>query len=154
MALYYKTIALLGTEDQADFLRNVEAFKELGCFALTELGHGSNTKGVLTTAHYDNRTREFVINTPCDEAMKFWIGGAAKTVNMSIVFAQLYDSEGTCHGPHFFIVPIRDKNTHLPLPGVVLGDVGKKTGLQGVDNGLLTFNRVRVPRRNMLNKIS
>jgi acyl-CoA oxidase len=54
---------------------------------LTELGHGSNAKGILTTAHYDKQTQEFIINTPCDEAMKFWIGGAAKTSNISVIFA-------------------------------------------------------------------
>jgi acyl-CoA oxidase len=51
------------------------------------LGHGSNARGILTTAHYDKTTKEFIINTPCDEAMKFWIGGAAKTSNISVIFA-------------------------------------------------------------------
>jgi acyl-CoA oxidase len=57
---------------------------------LTELAHGSNVRGILTTAHYDDNTKEFIINTPGDEAMKFWIGGAAKSANVAAVFAQLY----------------------------------------------------------------
>ena len=78
---------------------------------MTELAHGSNTKDVLTTAHYDKETKEFIINTPNEMAMKFWIGGAAKTANVSVVFAQLYDGDGKCHGPHFFVVPIRNPKT-------------------------------------------
>jgi acyl-CoA oxidase len=54
---------------------------------LTELGHGSNVKGILTTAKYDQKSKEFVINTPCKEAMKFWIGGAGKTSNVCLCFA-------------------------------------------------------------------
>jgi acyl-CoA oxidase len=41
----------------------------------------------MTTAYYDKVTQEFIINTPCKEAMKFWIGGAGKTSNMSTIFA-------------------------------------------------------------------
>jgi acyl-CoA oxidase len=43
----------------------------------------------LTTATYDHDNKEFIVNTPVKEAMKFWIGGAAKTSTMSVVFAQL-----------------------------------------------------------------
>lgn len=39
-----------------------------------------------------------------------------KTSNHAIVLAQLY-TQGNCHGLHAFIVPIRDMNTHVPLPG-------------------------------------
>ncbi len=38
------------------------------------------------------------------------------------------------------------------LPGVVVGDMGPKIGLNGVDNGFLTLNGVRIPRENLLNK--
>jgi acyl-CoA oxidase len=107
----------------------------------------------MTTAHYDKATKEFIINTPCEEAMKFWIGGAAKTSNISVIFAQLYIDDKN-YGPHAFIVPIRNKETHMPLPGVILGDCGKKIGLDGVDNGFMIFNMVRVPRDNLLNRFS
>lgn len=71
--------------------------------------------------------------------MKFWIGGAAKTATVSVVFAQLF-VEGKCHGPHVFIVPLRNKKTFKPNKGIVLGDCGKKLGLDGIDNGFIIFN--------------
>lgn len=85
--LYYKTIENLGTEIHNDWKKRCEDMTDIGCFGLTELAHGSNARGILTTATYDKEKKEFVINTPCDEAMKFWIGGAAKTSNTAAIFA-------------------------------------------------------------------
>ncbi len=81
----------------------------------------------MTTAHYDGETQEFVINTPTDTAMKFWIGAAAQVATISTVFAQLYIGEKN-HGVFAFIVPIRNKLDHTPMPGVVVGDCGSKVG--------------------------
>lgn len=39
-----------------------------------------------------------------------------KTSNHAVVLAQLF-TQGICHGLHAFIVPIRDLDTHEPLPG-------------------------------------
>lgn len=89
LCLMYKTIDNLGTEEHAEFKRKLETGEDTGCFALTELAHGSNVRGILTTATYDNEAKEFIINTPNKEAMKFWIGGAGKTSNICVCFAQL-----------------------------------------------------------------
>lgn len=85
--------------------------------------------------------------------MKFWIGGAAKTATISVVFAQLF-IEGECQGPHVFVVPLRDKRTFDPLPGIILGDCGKKNGQDGIDNGFIIFNNLRIPRESLLNRFS
>ena len=153
LQLAYKTIQNLGTEIHSDALRRIETGADLSCFALTELGHGSNVRGILTTATYDHASREIVLNTPCKEAMKFWIGGAAKTANSSVVWAQLI-LDGVDHGPHAFIVPLRDRQNHLPLTGITIGDCGKKYGQDGIDNGFIIFDQVRIPKDNLLDRLS
>ena len=120
---------------------------------MTELGHGSNVRSIQTTAHYDIKAEEFILNTPSDLAMKFWIGGASQTATMATVFAQLYIGD-KCEGPHVFLVPLRDKRTFDVLPGLIIGDCGKKNGQDGIDNGFIIFNNFRIPRENLLNRFS
>ena len=65
-----------------------------------------------------------------------------KTATHAVVYAQLYTPDGSCHGLNAFVVPIRDKNTLLAFPGVTVGDLGEKIGLNGIDNGFGEFLRV------------
>jgi acyl-CoA oxidase len=62
--------------------------------------------------------------------------------------------DGKSYGPHAFVVPIRDLKTHKPLPGVTVGDVGPKFGLNTLDNGFVLFDKVRIPHDYMLAKYS
>lgn len=153
LVLYMKTIINLGTEKHRKFIEAGSIYQDVGCFALTELLHGSNVKDLLTEAHYDHSTKEFIINSPSKDAMKFWIGAASEMANMSVVWAQLY-IEGKCYGIHAFIVPLRDRKTHKLLPGVLIGDCGQKNGVNEVDNGFILFDRVRIPAENLLDRIS
>ncbi|PIO57081.1 acyl-CoA dehydrogenase, middle domain protein, partial [Teladorsagia circumcincta] len=88
----------------------------IGTYAQTELGHGTNLKNLETTATYDPKTEEFVINSPTITAAKWWPGALGKSSNYAVVVAQLY-TQGVCHGPHPFIVQLRDLETHKPLKG-------------------------------------
>lgn len=38
------------------------------------------------------------------------------------------------------------------LPGALVGEMGPKAGMNGIDNGFATFNKVRIPRENLLNR--
>ncbi|XP_072262988.1 peroxisomal acyl-coenzyme A oxidase 3 [Pyxicephalus adspersus] len=116
-----------------------------------EMSHGSNTKAIRTVAHFDASTKEFILNSPDFEAAKFWVGNMGKTATHAVVYAQLYTSDGQCHGLHSFVVQIRDPKTLLPMPGVMVGDIGKKLGQNGIDNGFAMFYNVRIPQENLLN---
>lgn len=61
----------------------------VGCYAQTELGHGSNVSGLETTATYDIKTDEFVIHTPSITATKFWPGEMGQFSNYALVMARL-----------------------------------------------------------------
>ena len=141
----------LGTKRHHDrYLRATMDGTLLGCFAMTETGHGSDVQHLRTTATYDSATHEFVIDTPEPGARKDYIGGAARDARMAAVFAQLVTG-GTSHGVHCFLVPIRSEAGDA-RPGVTITDCGQKAGLNGVDNGRLVFDGVRVPREALLNR--
>src|SRR3954463_12189981 len=139
----------LGTERHHEaYLRDVATMELPGCFAMTETGHGSNVQALRTTATYEDG--EFVIHTPDDDARKDYIGNAARDGRMAVVFAQLITG-GEERGVHAILVPIRDEHGD-PCEGVRIEDCGAKLGLNGVDNGRIWFDHVRVPRENLLDK--
>ncbi|WP_326546153.1 acyl-CoA dehydrogenase [Mycolicibacterium sp. ND9-15] len=150
--LFGGAIENLGTERHHEkYVKRIIDCDLLGCFAMTETGHGSDVQSLETTATYDPATQEFVINSPTPTSRKDYIGGAAETARMAAVFAQLITPDGTGHGVHCVLVPIRDDEGN-DLPGVTTSDCHYKGGLPGVDNGRIQFDKVRVPRENLLNK--
>ena len=141
----------LGNEEHhRRYLRDIANAKLPGCFAMTESGHGSNVQAVETTATYDPDAGEWVVHTPTPSARKDYIGNAARDGRMAVVFAQLI-VDGEEHGVHALLVPIRDEQGDV-ADGVRIEDDGDKLGLQGVDNGRISFDSVRVPRENLLDR--
>ncbi|WP_454041726.1 acyl-CoA dehydrogenase family protein [Cellulosimicrobium sp. Marseille-Q8652] len=155
--LFGSAILHLGTPEQQDrLLPGAMDLSVPGAFAMTETGHGSDVASIGTTATYDPATEEFVIHTPFRGAWKDYLGNAAVHATAAVVFAQLV-TKNVDHGVHAFYVPIRDPQGErdelgrLPfLPGVGGEDDGQKGGLNGIDNGRLHFDHVRVPRADLL----
>jgi acyl-CoA oxidase len=153
--LFGGAVENLGTERHHEaYVKKIISLEVLGCFAMTETGHGSDVQALETSATYDAATEEFVIHSETPTARKDYIGGAAETARIAAVFAQLItteDGEPVNHGVHCVLVPIRDDEGN-DLPGVTTSDCQYKGGLPGVDNGRIMFDHVRVPRVNLLNK--
>jgi acyl-CoA oxidase len=151
--LFAGSIQRLGTEyHHRKYLPEAAAAKILGGFAMTEIGHGSNVQELETTAVYDRKSDSFIINSPTYSSGKAYIGNASDDGRFMIVFAQL-DLDGYRHGVHAFVVPIRDEKG-APMPGVIIEDNGLKMGLNGVDNGKIWFNQVRISRAELLNRFA
>lgn len=151
--LFGGTVLKLGTDRHHEkLLAGIDTLEDVGCFGLTELGYGNNAVEMETTAEYDKDTDEFIINTPHPLAQKYWITNGAVHARHVVVFAQLQVA-GAQHGIHGILVPIRDENLKI-LPNVRVEDMGHKMGLNGVDNAKLSFDNVRVPRENLLNRYS
>lgn len=126
--LYVKTIMSLGTLKHQPFIKKALSLEDYGSFAMTELGHGSNVSAIETTATYDHPTRSFILNTPKETAMKFWIGAASEVATITVLVAQLI-IDGKKKGVHIFVVPLRSKKDRTLYPGIMIGDCGSKTGV-------------------------
>merc|ERR1712176_1227615 len=114
-------------EQQKEWLQPALDFRVIGTYAQTELGHGTFLRGLETTASFDKERDEFVVHSPTPTATKWWPGGLGKTATHAVVMARLF------------------------LNG---SDFGPKLGYNGVDNGFLRFDHVRIPRQQLLQKYS
>ena len=151
--LFGGSIMMLGTErHHRRYITETGTLELPGCFAMTELGHGSNVYDIETEAHYRPESEEFEIITPSESARKEYIGNAACHGRLATVFAQLFVG-GERHGVHALLVPIRGQDGQV-RGGVRIEDCGEKLGLNGVDNGRIWFDHVRVPRENLLNRFA
>lgn len=151
--LFGGAVQALGTKTHHErYLPAIMDLDLLGCFAMTETGHGSDVQNLRTTATYDPDRREFVVHTPDPSARKDYIGNAARDGRMAVVFAQLV-TQGRGYGVHALLVPLRD-DAGQPLPGITITDCGHKAGLNGVDNGRIVFDQVRVPREALLDRFA
>lgn len=151
--LFGMSIYFLGTEKHhRKYLRDVGTLKLPGCFAMTETGHGSNVRGIETTATYHPESKSFVIHTPHPGAQKEYIGNAACHGQMATVFAKMM-VDGKDYGVSAFLVPIRDPEGDV-LPGISIRDCGRKMGLNGVDNGVILFDNIKIPYENLLDRFA
>ncbi|MEL6719948.1 MAG: acyl-CoA dehydrogenase family protein, partial [Bacteroidota bacterium] len=150
VGLFGGSVLWLGTKKHHDkYLEATGKAELLGCFAMTETGHGSNVRQLETTATYVPEKDCFIVHSPRHQSGKEYIGNALHS-QMASVFCQLIVN-GENHGIHAVLVPIRDEAGNL-LTGITVEDNGYKMGLNGVDNGRIWFDQVEVPRDNLLNR--
>ncbi|KAH7548928.1 hypothetical protein BM1_10701 [Bipolaris maydis] len=172
MTMFVTTVGEQGSEEQQNYwMPKIVNYDIIGCYAQTELGHGSNVRGLETVALWDPIKKEFEIHSPSLTASKWWNGSMGRTATHAIVVAQLVlpksrnppkvskvskltslDSDYVAHGPQTFILQIRDEKTHQPLPGIAVGDIGPKYGYASMDNGYMVFDHFRVPKSAMLSR--
>jgi len=93
-----------------------------------------------------------VIHSPTITSTKYWPGDLGRFSTHAVVFARLL-VKGKDYGTNAFIVQLRDLNTFKRLDGIKTGDIGSKFGYVAKDNGWATFDKVRIPRMNMLMEI-
>ncbi|KAK7091567.1 peroxisomal acyl-coenzyme A oxidase 1-like [Littorina saxatilis] len=153
-SMFMDTLERQASEEQkAKWLPLAKSYRMVGTYAQTEMGHGTFLRGLETTATYDGKTKEFIIDSPTITSTKYWPGGLGKTANCCVVMAHLI-TKGVNHGMHPFLVQIRDFDTHQPLQGITVGDIGAKIGFNSNDNGFLRLDHVHIPRENMLMRYS
>ena len=151
---FYPSFLIQASNDQIkEWDDKMKKMEISGCYAQTELGHGSDVKGLEIQAIYDHKTKEFILHSPTITATKWWIGGLGAAANHALIIAQLIIN-GNNYGPHPFLVQLRDLKTHEPLPGVDVGDIGPKIGLHSNDNGYCRFDNYRISKKYMLARFS
>lgn len=98
LALHYgmfeTVIQYLGSEEQmAEYLPKVSSLEYLGCYAQTEIGHGSDVSLLETTATFDQATDSFIVNSPTVTSAKFWPGELGKMCTHCVFHAQMIIGE-------------------------------------------------------------
>jgi len=159
MTMFATTIREQASDEQrAYWMPKIEAWEIIGAYAQSEMGHGSNVRGLELEAKWDPKRKEFVLHSPTLTASKWWNGTLGRTATHAIVVAQLLlpislppnndaaqdpETRYSSFGPHPFIVQVRDLKTHLPLEGIAVGDIGPKYGYAPMDNAYMLFNKFR-----------
>lgn len=161
LGMFATTVREQGSQAQrSHWMPLINEWKIIGCYAQTELGHGSNVRGLELTATWDPKTKAFVLHSPTLTASKWWNGSMGRTANHAIIVAQLLLSDPNdqtklvSHGPHSFIAQIRDMQTHKPLDGIIVGDIGPKYGYASMDNGYMLFRNFHIPHSALLARYS
>lgn len=147
--LFAGTVLAVGSDEQIARLEDIQRQGLLGCFGLTEKLAGVNSGMVVnTTAEWDDAAKEFVLNTANVAAHKNWISQGL-VGDLAVVVADLKVGSKRC-GPHAFLVELR-RGGKL-LSGVELGDMGRKTVGNDLDNAWIGFDKFRVPHSSLLSR--
>lgn len=80
--MFISTLELLCNENQKKkYYERAKKNEILGCYAQTELGHGSDVQNLELEAIFDKEKQEFVFNSPTVGSTKWWIGDLGLNAN-------------------------------------------------------------------------
>ena len=151
--LFAGSILGLGGEEQIALLDEFQRDGTLGCFLLTEKKAGVLSGLIVeTTCDWCQSTESFTLHTPSDSAAKNWISQGF-VAERGVVIADLR-IDGKSHGPHAFLMTLRDGEGGQLLPGIRVEDMGYKTIANDLDNARVWFDKVRLPKKALLNKFA
>ena len=154
VAMFIPTLRNQTSQEQRDaWLPAAKTMAILGCYAQTEIAHGSDVRSLQTEARFDPATRTFDLHTPNVGATKWWPAALGRTATHAIVHARLLlptASGYADHGVKPFFVQLRDLDTHKNLPGIESGDIGPTMGVVSIEEGWCRFNNVKLPHIALL----
>lgn len=134
-SLYLGPIMHWGTPEQKEkFVRPFTSGENVGCFALSEPGNGSDAGAASTTAKLEGEN--YILN-----GTKSWITNGYES-KASVVLATT-DKNLKHKGISAIIVP-------KPIEGLELGKKEDKLGIRGSSTCLLQFDNCKVPKENLL----
>ena len=134
-------------------LDQLQATGELGCFALTEVEAGVLSGFIVnTTATWDQERGGYLINSPNNGAEKNWISQGLVACWV-VVFADLIVN-GKSHGPHPFLLRMRDDSSRELRDGISVTDMGQKTVANDLDNARIRFDSVWAPKSALLDRFA
>jgi len=147
--LFAGTVLGLGGPEQVAVLDEMQEKGELGCFGLTEKLAGVNSGLVVnTTMTWHDDKQQFLLDSPTEGSHKNWISQGL-TADKCVVMADLR-VKGKSFGPHAFLIDFR-RDGKL-LPGITIGDMGRKTIGNDLDNAWIAFDKMWFPKSALLDR--
>ncbi|WP_145537640.1 acyl-CoA dehydrogenase family protein [Yersinia alsatica] len=137
-------------EKYHDEVNNLHCIYSMCC---SEIANGTNVKNLETTVTYEHKQKKMLLHSPSSGSCKFWIGNALYSASVGMVLARLIVND-TDHGPHWFRVPLRDKDEGILFPGINIITVGPEGGMHGIQMAAIRFNQVSIPLDAMLQRYS
>ncbi len=126
----YPIYAYGSEEQKRRFLPRLASGEWMGCFGLTEPDHGSNPAGMLS--HFEDDGDAVILN-----GSKMWISNAP-FARVAVVWAK--DEQGK----------VRGLILERGMEGFTTPETHNKWSLRASATGELVFDRVRVPKTNIL----
>ncbi|MBP9523842.1 MAG: acyl-CoA dehydrogenase family protein [Ottowia sp.] len=135
-------LARFGSDElRKEFLMPAIAGDMVGCIGVSEPGAGSDVAGIKSVARKDGD--DYVIS-----GQKMWITNSIQADWMCML---VNTSDGPAHkNKSLVMVPMRDGPNGKLTKGIEIAQKIRKIGMNSSDTGLIYFDDVRVPQRNLI----